>query len=33
LWRLQRPRLEARAEQLKAGGVLPVWDVPVPERY
>ena len=33
LWRLQRHRLEERADQLKADGQRPIWDRPVPERY
>jgi hypothetical protein len=33
LWRLDRPRLEARARELAAAGVPLQWQLPVPERY
>jgi hypothetical protein len=33
LWRLDRRRLEARAEQLQAEGVSSDWRAPRPERY
>lgn len=33
LWRLDRRRLERRAEELAAAGVPLVWTRPVPERY
>ncbi|CAK6700360.1 glycosyltransferase family 39 protein [Synechococcus sp. CBW1107] len=33
LWRLDRARLQRRAAQLRAGGLTPTWQRPVPERY
>ncbi len=33
LWRLDRGRLQRRAAELRAGGVGPTWQRPVPERY
>ena len=33
LWRVDRARLEARAQELKAQGVKPDWQEPRPERY
>ncbi|MGB5240983.1 MAG: glycosyltransferase family 39 protein, partial [Prochlorococcaceae cyanobacterium] len=33
LWRLDRGRLQRRAAELRAGGVAPTWQRPVPERY
>ena len=33
LWRLDRARLEQRADELKAGGVGLTWEKPRPERY
>jgi 4-amino-4-deoxy-L-arabinose transferase-like glycosyltransferase len=33
LWRLDRTRLERRAAELRARGLAPIWQRPVPERY
>jgi len=33
LWRLDRERLQRRADELRASGVAPTWQRPVPERY
>lgn len=33
LWRLDRTRLQRRAEELRASGLTPTWQEPVPERY
>ncbi|MCT0218066.1 glycosyltransferase family 39 protein [Synechococcus sp. CS-1329] len=33
LWRLERSRLQQRADELRAAGVAPTWQQPVPERY
>jgi hypothetical protein len=33
LWRLDRARLERRAADLRARGLAPIWQRPVPERY
>jgi hypothetical protein len=33
LWRLDRLRLEQRAEQLRRQGVAANWSAPRPERY
>ena len=33
LWRLERERLEERADALQASGVVLTWRKPRPERY